>query len=105
MIQEAYRENLDIALVEVEKLLPHLEGRTVVTADHGEMLGDRHRYLPMRDFGHHPGIFNDATVKIPWLVIDSGKRREIRAESPAEAETAVDQDAVAEQLEQLGYRM
>jgi hypothetical protein len=105
MIQEAYRENLDIALDEVEKLLPHLEGRTVVTADHGEMLGDRHRYLPMRDFGHHPGIFNDATVKIPWLVIDSGKRREIRAESPAEAETAVDQDAVAEQLEQLGYRM
>jgi hypothetical protein len=105
LLREAYRENLDIALAEVEQLLPDLEGRTVVTADHGEMLGDRHRYLPMRDYGHHPGIFNDATVKIPWLVVDSGERRTIRSEEPADTEESVDHDAVEDRLEQLGYKM
>ena len=42
-LREAYRENLRIILQEIEELLGTLDGQTTVTADHGEMLGDRHR--------------------------------------------------------------
>jgi hypothetical protein len=104
-LRTAYRENLDIALAEVAELLPDLEGRTVVTADHGEMLGDRHRYVPMRDYGHHPGIYNDPTVKVPWQIVDTGERRTIRAEPPdEEMVAAVDHEAIEEQLQHLGYK-
>lgn len=37
----------------------------VVTADHGEMLSDRHRYAPMKDYGHCVGVFDDPTTKVP----------------------------------------
>jgi hypothetical protein len=104
-LRQAYRENLDIVLAEVSSLLPDLEGRTVITADHGEMLGDRHDFLPMRDFGHHPGIYNDATVKVPWQVIDTGSRRTIHSEDPHRQDDAVDREDLEAQLEQLGYKM
>jgi hypothetical protein len=47
---EAYRENLDIVLGEVEPLLRDLTGKTVVSADHGELLGDRERPIPIRTY-------------------------------------------------------
>jgi len=103
-LREAYRENLSMVLDEVESLLPALDGRTVITADHGEMLGERHDFLPMRDYGHHPGIYNDPTVRVPWHVIEADERPRITAEPPAERE-AVDSEALEQQLEQLGYTM
>ncbi|WP_248516821.1 hypothetical protein [Salinarchaeum laminariae] len=100
-LREAYRENLSIVLDEVETLLDALRGRTVITADHGEMLGDRHDFVPTRDYGHHKGIFNGPTVDVPWHVKESDTRKEIVAEPPER--TAVDMDRVDEQLRELGY--
>lgn len=37
---EAYRENLDLVLEHVADLVDTLDGKTVVTADHGQLLGD-----------------------------------------------------------------
>lgn len=103
-LREAYTENLNRALEEVSRLLPRLKGRTVVTSDHGEMLGDRHDYIPTRDFGHHRGIFNDPTVKIPWLVRDEGERKRIKAEPPTDPDYDIDQEAIDEHLRELGYK-
>lgn len=61
---KAYRENLQLVLGEVERLMAALNGKIIVTADHGEMLGDRHDYIPVRDYGHYAGIFNSETVNI-----------------------------------------
>ena len=103
-LREAYQENLEIVLAEVEQLLDSLTGRTVVTSDHGEMLGERHRFVPMRDYGHHKYIFNEETIMVPWLVIDDGPRKSI-----TEAETGLsespDPDELEERLRHLGYKV
>ncbi|PSP82761.1 hypothetical protein BRC96_11175 [Halobacteriales archaeon QS_6_64_34] len=98
---KAYDENLKRVLETVEDLHPELTGKTVVTADHGEMLGDRHEIVPTRDYGHPKGIYNDTLVKVPWNVIETGERKEIIKEESREQ--YVESEAVNEQLRDLGY--
>jgi hypothetical protein len=104
-VRKAYRENLDIVLESVEELFEALVGRTVVTADHGEMLGDRHDYVPIRDFGHQQGLYNEPLTKVPWHVDVTPPRKRIVAEQPREPERDVDIDRVERRLEELGYKM
>jgi hypothetical protein len=101
-LDQAYRENLDIVLDEVERLLDALGGKTVVSADHGELLGERLSPLPLRAYGHPNGVYVDELVKVPWLVHTSGERKEPVAEAPTERDE-VDEDALEEQLRNLGY--
>lgn len=105
LLRQAYRENLEIVLSSVERLLNHLEGRTVIAADHGEMLGDRHEFLPVKGYGHHPGVYNEFLTKVPWHVIDSGDRRRIVPEEPRRESEDVDVDALDERLRDLGYKV
>jgi len=101
-LNRAYRENLDIVLDEAERLLDALNGKTVVSADHGELLGERLSPLPLRAYGHPNGIYVEELVKVPWLVHTSGERKEIVAEAPT-AQDEVDEEALEEQLRNLGY--
>lgn len=103
LLWQAYKENLEIVLPEVKNLLDTLLGKTVVTADHGEMLGDRHDYIPVRDYGHHKGIFNDATVKIPWLINETNDRKRIVSDPPV-GNSSINMESVDEQLRNLGYK-
>ena len=103
-LREAYRENLSLVLDEVDNLLDGLSGRTMITADHGEMLGDRYDYVPVKDYGHHPGIFNDPTVKAPMHIHESGSRCRITSERPEQAST-VDDEELDDRLRNLGYRV
>jgi hypothetical protein len=108
VVVRAYEENLDVVLPSVERLLHSLGGKTVVTADHGQALGERSFPVPMREYGHPPSIYTEALVKVPWLVHENGPRRRIVAEEPvdhAQQEQADDEsESVAqERLEALGY--
>jgi hypothetical protein len=103
-VWQAYVETLDIVLDEVTELLPELEGRTVITADHGEMLGERHDFVPVRDYGHHRGIYNEPTVKVPWHIVESDPRKEIISDVPEESEP-VDMEQINDHLEDLGYKL
>lgn len=105
VVRQAYRENLELALSAVKDLLPALEGKTVITADHGEMLGERHDFLPMRDFGHPPKMYNEALTKVPWHVYQDGTRRRIVPEEPEENDEEMDVDALERRLEDLGYKL
>lgn len=103
-LRRAYRENLEVALPSVERLFESLQGKTVVSADHGEMFGERSFPLPMREYGHPSGIHTEELTKVPWHVHDEGPRKEITG---GEA-TSTDQDDVAtevveERLRDLGY--
>ncbi|WP_436903771.1 hypothetical protein [Halovenus halobia] len=98
-VREAYSENLSIVLAEVEKLLEQFTGRTVITADHGEMLGDRHDYLPVKDYGHYGGVYNRVLTEVPWLVYDTGRRKSVTEEEPINEV----HDEVKSRLEKLGY--
>lgn len=103
-IEQAYRENLAEVLPVVEELLLGLGGRSVVTADHGQILGERLFPIPIREYGHPPGLYPPELVQVPWHVFDSGPRREIVAEAPAGERTRDgQQDVAAKRLRDLGY--
>lgn len=50
----------------VDELLPALSGRVVVTADHGQCLGDCGQYLHGPDHVAHAHL-----TRVPWLVIEA----------------------------------
>jgi len=103
-----YEDNLDRVLPHVERLLSALDGRTVVTADHGNMVGERAFPIPFREWGHPRGIYTPELVEVPWLVHEDGPRREIRRAAPGSQDESTDRDAsptdaVADRLRDLGY--
>jgi len=103
LIERAFVENLELTLPHVETLLTAMEGKSVVTADHGQLLGERIRPLPLRDYGHPSGVYVDELIKVPWLVTQNGSRRDIVADEPAGRSASIGEDTVTERLERLGY--
>lgn len=112
-LREAYRENFDAVLPHVRELMDSIHGKTVVTADHGQMFGERSFPIPFREYGHPPGIHTRELITVPWHVHVNGPRRDIVAEKPeappergSETEPAdmeTDENTVTERLEDLGY--
>lgn len=106
-LEAVYDENLRLVLEEVESLLSELSGRTVVTADHGMLIGERERPIPIKSFGHPGRLYVEEMVKVPWYVVDDGSRKRIVPEEPKssyEKKRDDDLDARArEHLEQMGY--
>lgn len=103
--RRAYRENLQLVLPDVSELLSKCKGKTVVTADHGELLGDRDFPIPIRRFGHPPYTNISPLVEVPWLVHESGSRPDIIAETPEDMRNSesIDSDTVKQRLKSLGY--
>jgi hypothetical protein len=58
---DLYEENLRIVLESVGDLVPELDGRVVVTADHGEAFGEQGVWE------HHIETHIPALVEVPWL--------------------------------------
>lgn len=103
-VRRAYRENLECVLSVVDGLLGELDGKTVVTADHGEALGERARPIPIREFGHPMGVYMEELVCIPWLKYSNGARREVVEEVPQSGErTEGTDELVNNRLRHLGY--
>lgn len=96
-VKEAYWENLEVTLPYVENIIDAVEGKTVITSDHGNALGEQGLY------GHaYPGIFTRSLRKVPWHVIERGERREVADDDILESDSFSD-GAVEDRLEQLGY--
>jgi len=102
-LRRAYRENLERVLPEVERLLDSLVGKTVVTADHGELLGESLSPVPVPVYGHHRGLYVDQLVEVPWLVVPGNRRKRIRADAPTESAASEDERDIDSHLRQLGY--
>jgi len=102
VLRRAYTETLEAVVDEVIDLLSDLSGKTVISADHGEMLGDRARPIPTKYYGHIPGLYTDELVTVPWHICPHDDRREITAEPPREREMGEDVD---QQLRDLGYKV
>jgi len=60
--RKAYENNLRIVLHYVNELIKNLHGKIVITADHGELLGERGYGHPMRR--RFPEL-----IEVPWLEI------------------------------------
>mgnify|MGYP006926912527 CR=1 FL=1 len=85
----------------VADLLKSLEGLTVVTADHGNALGEFAKPFPIRVYGHPLGILIPALVNVPWHVYQNGRRNQVSAEPPeSSTDTNMTND---DRLRMLGY--
>lgn len=62
-IIEGYKHNLEFVLDEIGKFIENLEGKTVITADHGEILGENGLY------GHPLGSDAKVLREVPWDVV------------------------------------
>jgi hypothetical protein len=102
-VTEAYRSNFDLVVPYVRQLLDELTGKTVVTSDHGNMLGERSRPLPIQEWGHPPGLYTPELVQVPWLEYEAGPRRTIVADPPEEGTAETGDDVVRDRLRHLGY--
>ena len=67
-ILEAYKDNLQYVLEYVEELVEKMDGKTVVTADHGELLGEQGMYR------HPKGLDAKALREVPWDVVAPGEK-------------------------------
>jgi hypothetical protein len=102
-LRSIYREVLE----EVETLLPDLEGKTVISSDHGMLLGEREHPIPIRSYGHPPRMYVEEMVKVPWFVHDGETRKRIVAgeagEQYAKKRDEDLDDQARDHLAQLGY--
>ncbi|WP_257297844.1 hypothetical protein [Haloarchaeobius sp. FL176] len=101
--QKAYSETLDIVLEHVAELLDGIDGKTVISSDHGELLGERMNFLTNPKFGHsHDAIRNRTLYEVPWLEIE-GDRRHITEDEPVDTESGSDEN-LEDRLRALGYK-
>ena len=98
-----YIENLEYALEHVAELLEALSGKTVVTSDHGNYIGERASPIPIREYGHPRGLYDEPVVRVPWLVYEDGSRRDIRT-GDADSTDDIESSVVTDRLQDLGYR-
>jgi hypothetical protein len=101
-IRQAYSETLDITLECVRELLSELDGRAVITADHGELLGERTAPFSPRRYGHSHDTHPRELCIVPWLETSADNRRDITSETPIGFER-LDDAVVNERLHALGY--
>jgi hypothetical protein len=104
-IERAYRESLEEVLPYVDSLCETLKGKTVVTSDHGNLLGERARpYLPWSQRHAHPDYATaEALVKVPWLVREATSRKRTVAEPPTQGRPEYDEEDLNRKLNALGY--
>lgn len=102
-LRRAYAETLEIVLPYADRLIRELDGKAVISADHGELLGERLLPLTGRKYGHFEYLAAEALRRVPWHVVDGDDRRRIVAEAPVES-ARMDEDEVTEKLRVLGYR-
>lgn len=103
-LDEAYDENLNIALDYVAEIVDVLEGKTVISSDHGEMLGESDFPLPITLYGHPIGTYTEQLVNVPWFILNYSDRKEIISEeNKSEITHSVDTEEIEQRLEDLGY--
>ena len=105
LLLPAYRENLAVAFDHVQRLVDELDGKTVITSDHGEMLGDRLSPIPVRWYGHPSRVYIDELATVPWQVVSDGPRRTITSDPPESKGADYDAEELEETLRNLGYKV
>lgn len=61
--KKAYEDNLKLVLEETKKLVEELEGKKVITSDHGNLFGEHFMY------GHPYGLRFKELTEVPWLEV------------------------------------
>jgi len=71
-LRKAYEANLKLALPYVSRLMRFVDGRVIVTADHGEAFGEKlHKWIPIKVYGHPKDVPMRELYEVPWLVFEN----------------------------------
>lgn len=97
-----YQRNLEYILEEVSRLLDVIDGRAVITSDHGNLLGEWSYPIPMREFGHPSELVQLSLTTVPWAVRDGPRRDIVKEKSQSESEAT--EHEIGSHLEALGYK-
>jgi len=100
---QAYKENIEIGIKEAKSFYSNTDGKTVITADHGEMLGERYRFIPMRGYGHPRGIYLWPLTNVPWHILPFDSRKNIKSEYRSETHEHPHEKKIEQNLRRLGY--
>jgi hypothetical protein len=107
ILWQAYMENLNAVLDEVTELIYELPGMTVITTDHGQLIGDQGFPIPIKDYGHPTALYYDELVKVPWHMSQNGERKRVMKGKEAtvygEQCTGELNEKAEKHLRQLGY--
>lgn len=66
-VREYYTQDLRLALAEIARFIEHIDGKVVVTADHGELLGENN------EWGHYIEGKESELLEVPWLKVKGVK--------------------------------
>jgi len=107
--KRVYESSVKYILKHISDILEQLDGLTVITSDHGELLGERMRPFPFIGFRHKQGIHMNELLKIPWFVYnkDSQRRKIIEEDEPHHSmgKTEDISEQVNEHLRHMGYKI
>lgn len=93
IVRKAYEENFNITLPYVKKLVEKLKGKTVISADHGNLFGERIPPFFFREYGHPADINVKYLLKVPWFVIENKNRKKI-IEEKEEYKNKIEQNRI-----------
>lgn len=94
---QAYSENLEYVFDYVDDLIDVISGKTVITADHGQIYASGLTEL-LGIGGHKPRLRFPSLVTVPWAVMD-GERRSIETGETSKARG----EQIQARLRDLGY--
>ena len=98
---DAYLENLEFVLEYAAELVDELPGRTVITADHGELLGD-HVFGYGKEYAHPRTLRTPELCRVPWFVVEGTNRPDITSDPPVKSKR-MDAETTEAKLRALGY--
>ncbi|WP_209438418.1 hypothetical protein [Natronococcus sp. JC468] len=101
---KAYEENLRLVLEELEPLLQDIDGKVVISADHGNLIGERGWPIPVRMYGHPGRSGARGLIEVPWFEFPYESRRDVTSDAPTEQERDADNDDLEDRLKALGYQ-
>jgi hypothetical protein len=94
---QAYRDNLRWVLDEVRRWVEHVDGRILITSDHGNAKGEWGLW------SHPPGMASPQLRWVPWILVNGkgwGVEYDVVGEPPVVGAGETDTE---EQLRALGY--
>jgi len=109
-----YAENLGYIVEEAQHLIDSISGKVVLTADHGELLGEGMPFWmkvchsrwdnqwKKYDYGHYRNVDVPGLVDVPWVELPARDRRQIDADRPVRDE--YESENIDNKLEALGYK-
>jgi hypothetical protein len=100
---QGYKDNLRFVLRYIRELLTNLEGKTIISADHGELLGERAWPYLWRKY-QHPPLLAEKLLEIPWTIIEDGERKRVQSEVGKNSRSQRTASNIEQRLRHLGYR-